>query len=69
LKRSSQYQQYILPLLSRADPEFAYDRTLSALALAQRWSAGRAILHRLTGSISQDGIQLFGLNFPNILDE
>ena len=67
MKRSGQYQRYILPLLSRVDPEAAHDLTLSALALAQRWSAGRAILRRLAGDIPQDGVQLFGLNFPNIL--
>ena len=67
MKRSGQYQRYILPLLSRVDPEAAHDRTLSALAMAQRWSAGRAILRRLAGDIPQDGVQLFGLNFPNIL--
>jgi dihydroorotate dehydrogenase len=67
LKRSSQYQRYVLPLLLRVDPEATHDRTLSALALAQRWSAGRAILRRLAGNIPQNGVQLFGLNFPNIL--
>ena len=67
MDKSGQYQRYILPLLARVDPETAHEHTVSALALAQRWRAGRAILRRLAGDIPQDGVQLFGLKFPNIL--
>lgn len=67
MKKSGQYQQFIFPLLSRVDPETVHDHTLSALALAQRWSAGHAILRRIAGNIPQERIQLFGLDFPNIL--
>ena len=67
MRKSGYYQQIIFPLLSRVDPEAAHNYTLSVLAVTQRWSAGRAILRRLAGNVPQQGVKLFGLNFPNIL--
>ncbi len=66
-EKTGLYQRVLFPILSRVDPEVAHDRTLSALALANRWSAGRALLRRVAGNAAQDGVEVFGLRFANIL--
>jgi len=59
------YKHWIFPLLARLDPEMVHDRTLQALALAQRILPG--LLHRLAGPLPEQPVSLFGLRFPNPL--
>lgn len=44
-----------------------HDRTVAALARAQRNAAGRSLLRRIAGPLPQDPVELFGLKFPNRL--
>ncbi|MFQ5420308.1 MAG: quinone-dependent dihydroorotate dehydrogenase [Anaerolineae bacterium] len=62
------YQRLFWPALRRFDAETVHERTLTALALAQRWRLGRLGLRWLAGKRpSPPPISLFGLTFPNVL--
>ena len=61
------YERAIYPLLARFEAEWVHERTLAALALAQRHGAGRWLLRRLAGPVVNRPVPLFGLTFPNQL--
>lgn len=61
------YQTLIFPWLRRMDAETAHERTLTALALAQRTAVGRAFLAAIRGAVPDQPVTLFGLTFPNVL--
>ncbi|MFO7679106.1 MAG: quinone-dependent dihydroorotate dehydrogenase [Chloroflexota bacterium] len=63
----SVYKRLIFPIIRHSDPEKAHDQTLRALALAQKYGAGQAVLRRLAGNAPQRPFSLCGLTFPNIL--
>ena len=67
MEQNNTYQRLIFPLLTRIDAETAHERTIAALARAQRNAAGRAFLRRLAGDLPQQPVDLFGLTFPNVL--
>ncbi len=49
------------------DAEGVHERTLSALALAQRVWPGPLVLRRIAGRLPHEPVALFGLRFPNVL--
>jgi dihydroorotate dehydrogenase len=61
------YSQYIYPLLGRLEAEWVHERTLAALAMAQRTRAGAWLLRAIAGPVVGEPVSLFGLSFPNIL--
>lgn len=61
------YRRLIFPLLRQGDPEWVHERTLDALALAQRSAVGRWLLARIAGEVPRQPVELFGLTFPNLL--
>jgi dihydroorotate dehydrogenase len=63
----NQYNRLIYPLLGNLDAETAHELTISVLALAQRWRPGCWLLRAIAGRLPQRPIQLWGLNFPNVL--
>lgn len=63
----SYYEKLFFPVLKRVDPETAHDRTLNALALAQSYPAGRAVLQQIAGPIPVNPVQIGPLHFPNPL--
>jgi dihydroorotate dehydrogenase len=67
LKQRNNYQRLVFPFLKHIDPETAHDRTISALALAQRQALGRSILRQIAGQLPSQPVNLFGLTFPNCL--
>jgi dihydroorotate dehydrogenase len=67
LKKRNTYQRLLFPFLKHTDPETTHNRTISALALAQRQTLGRSILQQIAGPLPSQPINLFGLTFPNCL--
>jgi dihydroorotate dehydrogenase len=67
LNVKNNYQRFLFPYLSRQDAETVHDRTVKALALAQRQATGRSILQHIAGPIPSQPVNLFGLKFPNQL--
>ena len=62
------YKSLFFPAIKQFDPEQAHDRTLTALEQAQRFSAGRAMLRQIAGTLPvQRPLSICGLNFPNVL--
>ena len=62
------YQRLIYPFITQFDAETIHDRTLKALATAQNSRPGRWMLRHIAGDLpSNKGVQIFGLNFPNVL--
>lgn len=60
------YKQVVFPILSRLDAESVHEKTLRLLAWGQvGWR--RPFLLKLAGSIPQNPVNLFGLQFPNVL--
>ena len=56
------YRQLFYPLLARGDAETVHERTLDALASAERFPQ---LLHAIRGSIPSEPVKAFGLTFPN----
>lgn len=63
----SRYEQLAFPLLRQLDAETAHEQTLSALTLAQKTVAGRAILRQIAGELPSQPVLCAGLKFPNVL--
>lgn len=61
------YQHLIFPLLSRWDAETVHEKTLRALAYAQRSIIGGWLLRQLRGAVPSRPVQLSSLTFPNPL--
>lgn len=67
LQSANSYQRLFFPILKQSDPETAHERTLDALAQAQRLGPGRAVLRRIAGTLPQRPVSFCGLAFPNVL--
>lgn len=63
----SPYERILFPLVSRIEAERAHERTVRALACAQRLPAGRRLLRGLAGRGVRRPVRVFGLDFPNEL--
>ncbi len=59
------YRLLAWPVLSQTDPEWAHERTLQALALAQSTPAGRLMLRQIRGALPARPVVCAGLTFPN----
>lgn len=61
------YHWLAWPVVGRLDPEWAHERTLQALALAQSTPAGRLALRQIRGRLPAQPVVCAGLTFPNVV--